>query len=309
MSYASISELHALSFVHKRIGAAVKGFVTSGFSPTAAGVAFLGGGSSTRRVAQAVSRVVPRRVAPTAPRRSAPRRHRQVTKAQAGSLRLSGDQSGTPSGTVRLASGELVTGGGGRHNFLSAISAPPPIRVAPPPAVPARQLARVIKFAQAPVARSLAPLPSAPTVRAMPIHRRLLSGCGLTKQRDPVTGQCVDRFLGTLPGVDDPGARAMVGEAVMGRYGPALVPGSKIVDKAICLAGQVLGNDGFCYEKKSISNKERMYPAGRRPLLTGGDMRAISIATRAAAKMTRTAQRLQDIGLIQKPIVRKRRKK
>jgi len=38
-------------------------------------------------------------------------------------------------------------------------------------------------------------------------------------------------------------------------------------------------------------------------------MRAISVASRAAGKLTRTAVRLQEIGLIKKPIVRKKLKK
>jgi len=100
-----------------------------------------------------------------------------------------------------------------------------------------------------------------------------------------------------------------VGAAVMGRYGAGLTPGSKIIDRAICLRGMVVGDDGLCYNRSQIKNSERMWPRGRRPLLTGGDMRAISIASRAASRLTRTATRLQEIGLIQKPIVRKRAKK
>lgn len=99
------------------------------------------------------------------------------------------------------------------------------------------------------------------------------------------------------------------GEVVMGQYGAAMVPGSMIVDRAICLKGMVVGSDGMCYNKSQISNKERMWPRGRRPLLTGGDMRAISIAARASARMTRTAVRLQDLGMIKKPIARRPSKK
>ncbi len=100
-----------------------------------------------------------------------------------------------------------------------------------------------------------------------------------------------------------------VGDAVMGRYGAALTPGSRIIDRAVCLRGMVVGNDGLCYNRSQIKNSERMWPRGRRPLLTGGDMRAISIAARAASRLTRTAVRLQDIGLIKKPVTRRPRKK
>ena len=91
-----------------------------------------------------------------------------------------------------------------------------------------------------------------------------------------------------------------VGEAVMGRYGAALEPGSQIVDRAICLRGMQLGDDGLCYNKSQISNKQRMWPAGRKPLLSGGDMRAISIAARAGRRMELTTKRLQRLGMMKK---------
>ena len=89
-----------------------------------------------------------------------------------------------------------------------------------------------------------------------------------------------------------------VGDAVMGRYGAALQPGSQIIDRAVCLAGMQLGDDGLCYNKGAITNKQRMWPRGRRPLLTGGDMRAIGIAARAGSKMDRTTKRLRALGMM-----------
>lgn len=139
--------------------------------------------------------------------------------------------------------------------------------------------------------------------------------CRLPGQKvDPCTGEC-DWFIGTKPGRDDepcpPGSRfpgqfpagraGPVGEAVMGQYGAGLVPGSMMIDRAVCLRGMQLGNDGVCYNKGAISNKQRMWPAGRRPLLTGGDMRAISIAARAGSRLERTTKRLQKIGLMKRP--------
>lgn len=136
--------------------------------------------------------------------------------------------------------------------------------------------------------------------------------CILPFRTDPATGEC-KIFLGDQPGPNgEPrqlGPGTPVGNAVMGRYGAALVPGSLIIDRAVCIAGMVLGDDGFCYNRSQIKNSERQWPRGRRPLLTGGDMRAISIASRAASRLTRTAQRLQEIGLIKKPVTRKRIKK
>jgi len=101
------------------------------------------------------------------------------------------------------------------------------------------------------------------------------------------------------------GVAAGVGEAVMGQYGAALQPGSMIIDRAICLRGMQLGNDGLCYNKSQISNKQRMWPAGRKPLLSGGDMRAISIASRAGRRMELATKRLQKMGMMKKPTSRR----
>jgi len=97
---------------------------------------------------------------------------------------------------------------------------------------------------------------------------------------------------------DGNGGGAPVGDAVMGRYGAALQPGSMMIDRAVCLRGMRLGNDGLCYNKTQISNKQRMWPRGRRPLLTGGDMRAISIASRAGTRLDATAGKLRGMGLM-----------
>ena len=96
-----------------------------------------------------------------------------------------------------------------------------------------------------------------------------------------------------------------VGAAVMGRYGAALEPGSMIVDRAICLPGMQLGDDGLCYNKAQISNKQRMWPAGRKPLLSGGDMRAISIAARAGRRLEGATKRLQKMGMMKKATPRR----
>ncbi len=92
-----------------------------------------------------------------------------------------------------------------------------------------------------------------------------------------------------------------VGNAVMGRYGAGLTPGSLLIDRAVCLKGMQLGDDGLCYNKSQISNKQRMWPAGRKPLLSGGDMRAISIAARAGRRLEGATKRLQRLGMMKKP--------
>ena len=88
------------------------------------------------------------------------------------------------------------------------------------------------------------------------------------------------------------GAQRLVGEATMGRYGAALIPGSQIVDRATCLRGMQLGNDGLCYNKGQITNKQRMWPAGAKPLLSGGEMNAIRTADTARGRVAKAAGRL-----------------
>jgi len=97
------------------------------------------------------------------------------------------------------------------------------------------------------------------------------------------------------------GARfAPVGDAVMGRYGAALEPGIMVIDRSVCLRGMQLGDDGLCYNKGQITNKQRMWPRGRKPLLTGGEMRAIGIASRAGKRVDATAKRLRELGMMKK---------
>lgn len=87
-------------------------------------------------------------------------------------------------------------------------------------------------------------------------------------------------------------------QAVMGRFGAALQPAGFNTWVRRCLPGMKLGKDGLCYDK--ISNTDRMWPKGRAPLLTGGEMRCISKAASAAKKLERTEKRLRSMGMIKK---------
>jgi len=89
-----------------------------------------------------------------------------------------------------------------------------------------------------------------------------------------------------------------VGDAVMGQFGAALEPGVMMIERSVCLPGMQLAKDGLCYNKGAITNSQRMWPRGRRPLLTGGDMNAISIASRAGSKLDRTTKRLRALGMM-----------
>lgn len=193
------------------------------------------------------------------------------------------------------AAGFLRSPGGAPSTTVPVRRPPPRTLVARPSAAGAagKEFGRSVKLGGV----SVVPRSFAPAGPCPPLFRP-----------DPVTGEC-KIFLGDRPGRDtaplEIGPGTPVGEAIMGRFGAGLLPGSRIIDRAVCLRGMVLGNDEICYNRKQIRNSDRMWPRGRRPLLTGGDMRAISIASRAANRLTRTAVRLQEIGLIKKPVARK----
>jgi len=128
-----------------------------------------------------------------------------------------------------------------------------------------------------------------------------LGFCAPGFRKDPITGKCTF-FVGDRPGSE---GFTPVGDATMGRYGAGLVPGVMELRRSVCLKGMQLANDGLCYNKSQISNKQRMWPAGRKPLLTGGDMRAISTAARAGRRLEGATKRLQRMGMMKKPTTRR----
>jgi len=99
-----------------------------------------------------------------------------------------------------------------------------------------------------------------------------------------------------------------VGEAVMGRYGPALEPNFVTINVRDCLPGMFLGKDKLCYNKGQITNKERLWPAARRPLLTSGDLAAISKASSAAKRLANKAKQLQGMGMLPKASAPRRKR-
>lgn len=122
--------------------------------------------------------------------------------------------------------------------------------------------------------------------------------CLWPERPDPVTGECV-AFLGTQPGPD--------GQPVNGRYGTGMVPMTRNIMRHVCPKGMVLGDDRICYNRRNISNKDREWPKGTRPLGTPEEMRAVRIASRFAGRFERTTKRMQKIGLAKKPAPRARR--
>jgi len=123
-----------------------------------------------------------------------------------------------------------------------------------------------------------------------------LFGFGDQNGREPVPG-IVGAGQRLIPG----GRSGFLHDAVLGQYGAGLEPFIRESATRVCPKGTVLGNDGVCYVKGSINNKFREWPAGRKPLLTGGEMRAISIASSAGKKMDRTVKRLRGLGMMKSP--------
>jgi len=153
---------------------------------------------------------------------------------------------------------------------------------------------------------------------------RKTAGCPPGLSRD-ASGNCVSttelegfraaRAQGFVNGVQQKGTVSgregqllPFGEAVMGRFGAGLKPAVFSQQRRACPRGSVLGapeadGSSLCYNKRDISNRERAWPRGRRPLLTGGEMRAISIASSAATKLAKKQKQLVKLGLM-KPIIR-----
>ena len=138
--------------------------------------------------------------------------------------------------------------------------------------------------------------------------RRLGPGQGITEQfpgqgsvPQPTGAQTMLRRQLDLE--VDPAA----GVPVMGRFGAGFEPSVFMTDTRRCGRGAVLGVDGICYNKRDLRNNERFWPRGRRPLLTGGEMRAISTASSAAKKLQRKQKQLEGLGLLKKSAPRTRR--
>jgi len=91
------------------------------------------------------------------------------------------------------------------------------------------------------------------------------------------------------------------GGAIMGQFGAALEPFVEDRHVRTCLPGMVLGKDGNCYNRRDISNKQRAYPRGTRPLGTPGEMAALRKAASFGRRMETTVKRMQKIGVLKKP--------
>ena len=75
-----------------------------------------------------------------------------------------------------------------------------------------------------------------------------------------------------------------------GGYSPAI----DMVKTRDCEKGDILADDGLCYDKRLVPNNRREWPRPRRPLLTGGDMNAITKAAAAGKRLNNAEKRLKQ---------------
>lgn len=110
--------------------------------------------------------------------------------------------------------------------------------------------------------------------------------------KNPFGNNCID----LIPGGATQGGGMVVsgGDPVLGRYGVAMVPQAMERIRRRCPRGMVLGMDNLCYNKRDLRKDERKWNPGRKPLLTGGDLNAISTALSAAKKLDRQKKRLKQ---------------
>jgi len=121
-------------------------------------------------------------------------------------------------------------------------------------------------------------------------------GRGLTGSR----GTGAQLSFGPLP-TFPPAPGTAVGPLGSASFGGVSQPISRPINRRECPRRHVLGANGLCYPKGAIKNSDRWWPKPRRPLLTGGDLNAIAIASRAAKRLESATKRLQGMGMMKKP--------
>jgi len=218
--------------------------------------------------------------------------HKRIIGAVGGGVR--GFLGGGFGGLVTGAAGGFVRGGGTRAPDRVPIRQPIP----DPRSIVPRELA------------GLTPCPPGFAVGA--------DGQCLATVRTPTPGfrGRIERILpggrtGFGPDVEVQQVQTMAGmgqdfgDARVGRFGAGLEPAVRSMSTRICPRGAVLAIDGLCYNRRDLRNADRMWPRGRRPLLTGGEMRCITIASNAAKKLQNKQKQLRALGLLKAPARRR----
>jgi len=124
------------------------------------------------------------------------------------------------------------------------------------------------------------------TFQALPMQGFAGQDCQWPKRWDTRTQSC-KIFLGDVSGPDPRNGSAAGSQAVAGAFGmPAMVPVAEPRTRLTCPPGMVLGEDDLCYPKAILrrDSRFRKWRPGRRPVLTGGDLNAISRARRAVTR-------------------------
>lgn len=98
--------------------------------------------------------------------------------------------------------------------------------------------------------------------------------------QDPSTGQCLKTGVSgvlerTIPGGNTGTLSDVYGQAMMGRYGAALVPAQRASMTFKCPPGTVLGDDNLCYNKRDLRRDERKWRPAAKPLLSAGDAKVL----------------------------------
>ena len=115
---------------------------------------------------------------------------------------------------------------------------------------------------------------------------------------NPRTGQCELDLVpgpgggGTGPIRDQPNGH--------GRIPPStLQGGAPMVEQIVrreCGKGSVLGDNGLCYDKRTIPNSRRMWPKPTRPLGSTGEMNAVTRATQFGRRLKSKEKALKKLG-------------
>ena len=254
------------NFVHKRILGGIKGFVSSGFNPLAGLSGFISGGQRGQRGT--------------------------AVRATAGPRMISTQQFGPPPPRGFTSAGRAAQP---RFSDFQPITRAPARavlpRTIPVDTVRAKAIAKDFKFPD------LITTGRDSLLRLGGGNGGGNGGCPSPLIMNPRTGNCI---APTSPR----GAELFGADPILGQYGAGFVAGTKIVDVATCPRNTVLGTDGICYNKQGFANKNRMWPAGRKPLLSGGDLGAIAKAARAGKRLEAATKRLQKMGMIKKPATR-----
>lgn len=216
---------------------------------------------------------------------------------------------------VGLSVEETMRIGGASQRVVRAVTGSP----APSPRAPVRAPPRSIT----PSRPQIVPAVLEPIRRLVEAKLERSAPASLTRETRPmrsraekiqnfVQRRCIPPFfddgrggceLDIIPGhggagQGQPGTGVVVFEdAVTGSFGmPAIRPRMETRTHSTCPTGMVLGTDGLCYPKAVLrrDSKFRKWRPGTRPVLTGGEVRAIAKARNA---ITRGRDRMAGLGV------------